>query len=159
MIQHMSPSETYLSREKQTELEAELKSLKSVRRKEIAEQLEYAKSLGDLSENAEYHDAREAQATLEERISKLEDILRRAIIVDGKKHSSVSVGSTVVLQKTGSKIKEEWTMVGSEEANVPLRKLSNESPLGSSLMGKKRGDEVLVRTPGGEIHYSIVEIR
>ena len=155
----MGSSEAYLSREKHTELEAELKSLKSIRRKEIAEQLEYAKSLGDLSENAEYHDAREAQATLEERISKLEDILRRATIVDGRKHSSVSVGSTVVLQRVGSKIKEEWAMVGSEEANVTLRKLSNESPLGDALMGKKKGDEVVARTPGGEIRYSIIEIR
>src|SRR3989344_8581387 len=159
MIRHMNLPEAYLSREKHTELEAELKSLKSVRRKEIAEQLEYAKSLGDLSENAEYHDAREAQAALEEKISKLEDILRRATIGDSRKHSSISVGSTVVLQKAGSKMKEEWAIVGSEEADMALRQLSNESPLGAALMGKKKGDEISVRTPIGEICYFIMEIR
>jgi transcription elongation factor GreA len=107
----------YLTLEKKTELETELQQLKSVRRKEIADALEYAKSLGDLSENAEYHQAREDQANCEERIAHLEQVLKNAVIADKHHAGFVEVGTTVVVVKKGEKDERQFTIVGSEEAD------------------------------------------
>ena len=148
----------YLTPEKKAELEKELATLKNVRRKEIADALEYARSLGDLSENAEYHQAREDQANSEERISHVEQILKNAVIMDEHKASAVEVGSTVTLTKKGGKTDVTYVIVGSEEANSTLGKISNESPLGSALLGKKKGDKVTVHAPKGEIDYTIVKV-
>ena len=136
----------YLTLEKKNLLEDELKQLMTVRRKEIADALEYAKSLGDLSENAEYHQAREDQANCEDRITHIEQILKNAVIMD-EKHATgvVSVGSTVTIMKKGSKEEKTFALVGSEEADSVSGKISNESPLGSAILGKKKGDKVTVQ--------------
>ena len=151
-------SKEYLTKEKFAELKKELENLKNVKRKEIAESLEYAKSLGDLSENAEYHEAREMQATLEERISKLESILQSAVIMAEYHGDTVSLGSTVTLEKKGGD-KKIWQIVGSEESNTTAGKLSHRSPIGESVMGKKKSDTVTVSTPGGKVSYTIVDIK
>ncbi len=147
----------YLTLEKKQLLEDELKMLKTVRRKEIADALEYAKSLGDLSENAEYHQAREDQANCEDRITHIEQILKNAVIMDDtQKAGVVSVGSTVTVQKKGSKEEKTFALVGSEEADSISGKISNESPLGQALLGKKKGDKVIVHAPKGDVEYTIV---
>jgi transcription elongation factor GreA len=148
----------YLTLEKKLELEQELNHLKTVRRKEIADALEYAKSLGDLSENAEYHQAREDQANCEERIVHLEQILKNAVIMDKHHAGTVGVGATVTVMKKGSKEERQFTLVGSEEADSFGGKISNESPLGAALIGKKKGDTVKVFTPKGEAEYTITSL-
>lgn len=155
----MNTEETYLSKQKAQELEKELTVLKNEKRKEIAEQLEYAKSLGDLSENAEYHEARENQAALEERILIVENMLKTATIVkEGAHKGGVTVGSTVTVVDQKSGEKEEWSLVGSEESDLLNHKISNESPLGHALMGKETGDEVEVVTPKGKVSYKITKV-
>jgi transcription elongation factor GreA len=146
----------YLTLEKKTLLEDELKNLISVRRKEIADALEYAKSLGDLSENAEYHQAREDQANCEDRIVHIEQILKNAVIMETHATGVVSVGSTVTVTKKGSKEEKTYAIVGSEEADSISGKISNESPLGEALLGKKKGDKVVVHAPKGDMEYTIV---
>ena len=152
----------YLTKEKFRELEAELKEAKTVRRKEIAESLEFAKSLGDLSENAEYQQAREAQAELEDRITTLEDIMKRVVIVSeggsAKDGSVVSMGVTVSIKKEGETETRKCKIVGSEEADVLSGKISNECPLGMAVIGKNIGDKFIVHTPKGKINYTIVSI-
>lgn len=148
----------YLTAEKKKELEQELNHLMTVRRKEIADALEYAKSLGDLSENAEYHQAREDQANCEDRINHLDQILKNAEVVDKHHAGSVEVGTTVKVIKKGEKDERQFTLVGSEEADSLGGKISNESPLGSALLGKKKGDDVTFETPKGKMTYTIKEI-
>lgn len=148
----------YLTLEKKTELETELNHLKSVRRKEIADALEYAKSLGDLSENAEYHQAREDQANCEERISRVEQILKNAVVTNGHQTGTVGVGSTVTVTKKGDKEEKTFAIVGSEEADSISGKISNESPLGQAIIGKAKGDKVTVHAPKGDFEYTIVSI-
>ncbi len=146
----------YLTLEKKQLLESELEMLKTVRRKEIADALEYAKSLGDLSENAEYHQAREDQANCEDRISHIEQILKNAVIMDTHEAGVVSVGSTVTVLKKGDKEEKTYAIVGSEEADSIAGKISNESPLGQALLGKRKGDKVTVHAPKGNIEYTVV---
>ncbi len=148
----------YLTLEKKQLLEDELATLKTVRRKEIADALEYAKSLGDLSENAEYHQAREDQANCEDRINHIEQILKNAVIMDTQSGSVIHVGSTVTVAKKGSKEERTFALVGSEEADVLAGKISNESPLGQALLGKKKGDKITVHAPKGDMEYSIVGV-
>lgn len=154
----MSEEKEYLSQEKFNELKQELDHLKSIRRKEIAEQLEFAKGLGDLSENAEYHEARQNQAETEERIAKLEVMLKQAVITEKHAGGMVGVGSTVVIQKTGEKTERRYQIVGSEEANTKEGKISNKSPLGEALMGKVKGDKVSYETPAGDSSCVIVNV-
>lgn len=146
----------YLTLEKKNLLEAELTTLKTVRRKEIADALEYAKSLGDLSENAEYHQAREDQANCEDRITHIEQILKNAVIMETHSTGIVSVGSTVTVQKKGSKEEKTFAVVGSEEADSISGKISNESPLGQALLGKKKGDKITVHAPKGDMEYTVI---
>jgi transcription elongation factor GreA len=148
----------YLTLEKKSLLENELQTLKSVRRKEIADALEYAKSLGDLSENAEYHQAREDQANCEDRITHIEQILKNAVIMETHTTGVVTVGATVTVLKKGEKAEKTFALVGSEEADSVSGKISNESPLGEALLGKKKGDKVIVHAPKGDIEYTIVSI-
>ena len=135
----------YLTKEKHYELMEELDFLKTTRRKEIAEQLEYAKSLGDLSENAEYHEAREQQALTEDRLNKIEYVLKNAEIVSHRKSDTAEMGSTVVVQKVGQRERKEFTLVGSEEADMAQGKISHQSPLGQAIIGKKKKEEVILR--------------
>jgi len=154
----MPEAHTYLTREKFDELQKELDHLKKVRRKEIAESLEYARSLGDLSENAEYQAAREMQAAAEERIQRLESILKSASIVSHQKSDSAGLGSTVVIQKEGEKEHHEYKIVGTEEANMLERKISYVSPLGEAMMGKKKGDTFSFQTPSGKMNYKVISV-
>ena len=114
----------YLTKEKFEELKKELEELTTVRRKQVAENLEYAKELGDLSENAEYHEAREEQAMIEDRIAKLEEILKSAEIMAMHHTEAVNVGSTAVLEKTGNGTPLKFKIVGSEEADISQGRLS-----------------------------------
>lgn len=156
----MSEETNYLSKEKFDELTQELENLKTVRRREIAEQLEYARSLGDLSENAEYEEARNLQAATEDRIRTIEDQLSRARIIEhAKSGSTVSLGSTVTIQKQGEKEEHTYQIVGSAEANMHEHKISHLSPLGSALMEKKKGDTFTFETPKGSQKYKIVNIK
>jgi transcription elongation factor GreA len=157
----MSNDVQYLTSEKMAELEKELHFLKIERRKEVAEHLEYAKKLGDLSENAEYHQAREEQAEVEDRISRLENLLKNAVTVgvgSGGK-DVITVGSTIRLEKAGDNKSFLYMIVGSEEADMAQGKVSNLSPLGSALLGHKQGDKVKVTTPKGTITYTIAAIK
>lgn len=147
----------YLTQEKFDEFTKELHELKSVKRKEIAESLEYAKSLGDLSENAEYHEARDAQATIEDRITKLEELLKHAVIISGSHSGTVNVGSIVVVEKDGKK--SEFTIVGSEESDVAANKISIKSPFGQAALGKKKGETFTFDAPSGKITYKVVDVK
>jgi transcription elongation factor GreA len=154
----MTEETQYLTQEKYDELKQELQYLSTTRRKEIAESLEYARGLGDLSENAEYSEARELQAATEERIRHLETILAAAKILKHKKSDVVTLGSQVTIAKQGEKDHHTYTIVGSEETNMLERKLSHLSPLGEALMGKKKGDEFSFDTPSGKQKYTIVKV-
>jgi len=147
----------YLTQEKFEEFTKELEFLKSTKRKEVAESLEYAKALGDLSENAEYHEARGEQALVEDRINKLENLLKNALIVSSSDTGIVNVGSVVTVEKDGKK--SIYTIVGSEEADVTSNKISVKSPFGQSIIGKKKGEEFIFTAPSGEVSYSIVDIK
>jgi transcription elongation factor GreA len=155
----MSNEVQYLTSEKMTELQKELEFLKIERRKEVAEHLEYAKKLGDLSENAEYHQAREEQAEVEDRISRLENLLKNAVTVGAGGKDIVTIGSTIRLEKSGDNKSFLYTIVGSEEADMANGKVSNLSPLGSALLGHKQGDKVKVTTPKGTVTYTIAAIK
>jgi transcription elongation factor GreA len=152
------PKEELISQEKFEELTKELDELRTTRRREVAEQLEYARSLGDLSENAEYQEAREMQAAVEERVQKLESILKNAKIVRSSKSDVIGMGSSVQVTKVGSTDKHGYTIVGAEEANILEGKVSYHSPLGAALLGKKKGDEFSFNTPKGAQKYKILKV-
>ena len=154
----MHDDKTYLSKEKMKELKIELEELKTVKRKEIAEKLEYAKSLGDLSENAEYQEARESQGILEERIRSIEFSLKTAVVVSASKSDTVNVGSTVTIKKEGKAQKIEYKIVGSEEVNISEQKISTVSPMGMAMMGKKKGEKFTLKSPAGESIFTVVKI-
>ena len=154
----MHDDKTYLSKEKMNELKIELEELKTVKRKEIAEKLEYAKSLGDLSENAEYQEARESQGILEERIRSIEFSLKTAVVVSASKSDKVNVGSTVTIKKEGKAQKIEYKIVGSEEVNISEQKISTVSPMGMAMMGKKKGEKFTLKSPAGESIFTVVKI-
>lgn len=145
-----------ITAEGKKELEAELENLKG-RRGEIAEKIAEARDYGDLSENAEYDAAREEQGIVETRIADIEDILLNAEIIRGGKKDKVGLGSTVELQSDGKSM--TYTVVGPVEADPLEGKISDESPIGEALIGKKVGEEVTITTPKGELTYSVKEIR
>jgi transcription elongation factor GreA len=150
----------YLTQEKFNALQAELHELKTVKRKEIAEHLEYARSLGDLSENAEYHEAREDQAQTESRIQQIETILKNAVIVThNHKGDTIEVGSQVTVVKAGESTQTIFTLVGSEEADISVGKISHNSPLGAALFGKKKGETFEFQSPKGIVKYTIVDVK
>ena len=140
----------------QRELERELEELKS-RRGEIADKIAAARDFGDLSENAEYDAAREAQGLLETRITEIETILQNASIIQAGSSSTVVLGSTVELEANGKTV--VYTVVGPVEADPLEGEVSNESPIGQALMGKAVGDTVTISTPKGELAYTVVALR
>lgn len=149
----------YLTQEKFDELTKELQYLKTERRKEVAESLEYAKALGDISENAEYHQAREMQASIEDRIAKLENILKMAVIVGNYHGEKIEIGSKVTLEKKEGGAPVKYKIVGSEEADLGAGKLSISSPLGKFLIGKTKNQKVSFTAPGGKIiEYKILQV-
>ncbi len=153
----MVDGQTYLTPEGLERLKEELRNLKQVRRKEIADKIERAKELGDLSENAEYQEAKDEQAFAEGRILELETVLNTATVVTstgGTKH--VGIGNTVRVRQNGNE--RTYTIVGANEADPTGGKISNESPLGSSLIGKRVGDEFEVVVPKGKMKYTVKEI-
>ena len=151
----------YLSPEGLANVQEELHELKSVRRKELTERIEAAKALGDLAENAEYHEAKDALAMTEGRIYELEEILKNYRIIEeggGKEGAgSVRIGSTVDVRVQGKD--RTFTIVGSNEADPMNGKISNESPIGSALLGAHAGDTVEVRSPSGLVVYEVVKIQ
>jgi len=155
----MHGDEDYLTKEKFLELEKELGHLKTVKRKEVAEALEYAKSLGDLSENQEYQEARDSQAILEDRINRLGAILKSAKIVSTQSSNLISVGSVMTVEKESDKSRKSYTLVGSEEADAARGKISLRSPLGLAAMGKSKGETFSFETSGGTMSYKIIDIK
>ncbi|MFZ2621237.1 MAG: transcription elongation factor GreA [Minisyncoccia bacterium] len=147
----------YLTKEKFDDFTKELVMLKGTRRKEVAENLEYAKSLGDLAENAEYHEARDIQGNLEDRIAKLEELLKTATIISGNHSGVVNVGSVVTVEKEGKK--STYTIVGSEESDVIANKISIKSPFGQAVLGKKKGEVFSFKSPNGELTYKLMEVK
>ncbi len=137
------------------ELEAELAELKS-RRGDIADKIAEARDFGDLSENAEYDAAREEQGLVETRIAEIEDILANAALIRSGSSSSVNLGSTVELTTDGKNV--TYTVVGPVEADPLAGKISNESPIGEALFGKKIGDTAVITTPKGQVTYTIASI-
>ena len=156
----MIEKEVFLTAEGLEKIENELDELKTVKRREVAERIKQALAFGDISENSEYDEAKNEQAQLEERIIKLESTLRNAVVIDDEDISveSVSVGSKVTLKDIEFDEEVEYTIVGSAEADPYEGKISNESPVGSALIGGKAGEVVDVQVPDGVIKYEIVSI-
>jgi transcription elongation factor GreA len=153
------PKDVILTPEGLANLKAELEHLSTTRRREVAARIKEAREFGDISENAEYDDAKNEQAMLEARIAQLEDKLRSAQVIDASDMSTdvVRVGSVVHVTDEAGK-ESRYTIVGSAEAKPAEMKLSNESPVGKALVGRRRGEEVVFSTPKGERRLTINEI-
>jgi len=156
----MNNKETILTHDGVLKLEHELEQLKSVRRKEVALRIKQAMAFGDLSENAEYDEAKKEQAFIEGRIATLENMLKHARVIDENDITTdkVSAGSTVKVLDLEYDETLEFTIVGSVEANPAENKISNESPVGNALLDRKVGDEVNVIVPDGNVKFKILEI-
>jgi len=156
----MDEKATILTPEGLRKLEEELEFLKTVKRKEVAERIKQSKEFGDLMENSEYEDAKNEQAFIEGRILTLEGMLRNAKVINNHDVRSdvVTIGSTVRLQdEAGEEL--SYTIVGSPEADPLHDRISNESPVGRALLGRRRGDRVTVKAPAGTIRYTIKAIK
>jgi transcription elongation factor GreA len=153
------PKDVILTAEGLNQLKSELEYLASDRRREVAARIKEAREFGDISENAEYDDAKNEQAMLEARIAQLEDKLRSATVIDASDLTTdlVRVGSVVHVKDEGGKA-TRYTIVGSAESNPAQYRLSNESPVGKALLGRRRGDEVVFSTPRGERRLKITKI-
>ena len=149
----------YMTEGKKKELEGELDFLKTFKRKEIVEALEAAKALGDLSENSEYHEARDQQGRTEDRIREVENLLKTAVIVKKHTSSQVEVGVSVKVKKAGDKEEVIYHIVGAQESDMASNKISYKSPLGQALMGKKKGEEFKLKTPKGLVKYTLIDIQ
>jgi transcription elongation factor GreA len=151
----------YMTLEGKQKLENELEFLKTERRKEVVERIKVARSFGDLSENSEYDAAKDEQAFVEARIVQLEKMVRDSVIIEDNKDLSdnVSIGKTVKFKELPDGDEETYIIVGSAEADPFEGKISNDSPMARSLLGKKPGDKVAVQTPGGEISVVILEVK
>ncbi len=154
----MNTKPTNLSKDGLEKLRTELEEMVTVKRPEIAQRIHDAKEHGDLSENAEYEDAKNEQAFVEGRIQTLEALIKNAtIIAENTATDHVQIGSTVEVESPDGT--ETFTIVGSAEAKPTEGRISNESPVGRALLGRKKGDKVLVRVPAGDFTYRIVTIR
>jgi transcription elongation factor GreA len=156
----LNDKEQLLTAEGLAKLETELEELKSVHRRDVNERIRHAKEFGDLSENAEYEDAKQEQAFVEGRILKVEQMIRNARIIDASEYdqNEVHLGASVKVKDVKSGSSLEFTIVGSTEADPKTGRLSNESPMGSALLGKKKGETVDVTTPRGVTSYKIEAI-
>jgi len=148
---------TYLTPEGEARLKAELIELTGIRREELSQRLRSAIQMGDLSENADYHKAKEDQGFLEGRIQEIEAVLRTAVIIENKHTDYVTVGSHVTVQEEDFD-PETYYVVGAKEADPRNGKISNESPIGAALMNHKVGDEVQAETPGGKLKFKILKV-
>jgi transcription elongation factor GreA len=154
--------EVILTPEGYEKLKQEIEILSTQKRREVADRIRIAREFGDIQENSEYDDAKNEQALLEARIAKLEERLRDARIIEADEITAdvVSVGSTVRLRDVDAKQTVEYHIVGSAEANPAEQKLSNESPVGKAILGRKKGETVEVSTPrGGSLKYKILDIK
>lgn len=155
----MSSEQTFLTRDGLKKLEEELEFLRTTRRAQVAARLHNAQEDGELIENAEYEDAKNEQAFVEGRILQLEIMLSNAVIIEERGSSDmVNLGSRVTVKEVGGG-SDEYMLVGAAEANPREGRISNESPLGRALLGRRAGDEVKVNAPDGAIAYRIVKIR
>lgn len=157
----MPEKEVLLTSEGLKKLENELEQLKSVKRREVAERIKLAISYGDISENSEYEDAKNEQAFIEGRIMTLEKMLRNARLINEAEVDTnvVSIGATVILKDVEFDDEVQYTIVGSAEANPAQNKISNESPVGKSLLGQSIGTVVDVNVPAGVIQFEILDIK
>jgi transcription elongation factor GreA len=153
--------EVILTSEGYEKLKKEIEELSTVKRREVAERIRVAREFGDIAENAEYDDAKNEQMLLEHRIATLEERLRDARVISKKDVAKdvVSIGSKVKLRDVGARETVEYHIVGSAEANPAQNKLSNESPVGKAIIGKKKGETVEVSAPRGTLKYKILEIK
>ncbi|TAK12117.1 MAG: transcription elongation factor GreA [Anaerolineae bacterium] len=151
--------QVYLTPEREQEMRTELADMKGRQREELSERLRFAISQGDLSENADYHKAKEDQAFLEGKILEYEMILSEALIIDAnaKQTGVINIGSHVTV-KEGVHPEETYHLVGAVEANPREGKISNESPLGKALLGHRVGEEIIYKSPGGEMKMKIVKV-
>lgn len=156
----MVEKDIFFTTEGLEKIESEIEYLKTVRRKEVAERIKVALGYGDLSENSEYDEAKNEQAQVEERIAKLEAMVRNAKIIDEKQlnKEEVNVGSIVKIKDLSDGEVEEYSIVGSAEADPLEGKISNESPVGSKLIGLKVGEQVEIEIPDGFVKYEVLEI-
>jgi transcription elongation factor GreA len=157
----MTEKETVVTEDGLRKLEGELEELKTVHRKEVNDRIRQAKEFGDISENAEYEDAKQEQAFIEGRIMKLEAMIRNAkIIHEGEGGADeVHLGSTVKLKNLTTGSENDYTIVGSAESDPPNAKISNESPIGKAVVGAKPGQTVTATAPSGEIQLKVISIR
>lgn len=156
----MNEQEVILTQEGYDNIEAELNYLKTVKRTEIAERIKIARGFGDLSENAEYDEAKTAQSENEEKILELETKIRNAKVIDEKEIDTevVQIGNIVKLLDIEFNEEVEYTIVGSTEVDLSKNKISNESPMGQALLGKEKGEKVEVNAPEGIIEFKILDI-
>jgi transcription elongation factor GreA len=153
----LAKKEFYLTKDGVDKLKSELEQLVKRDRPKVAQELREAKEYGDLSENASWDAAKDHQSFIEGRISELEHILRNVVVIKApRNHAKINIGSTVHLEIEDGK--QIYTIVGSTEANPSEGKISNESPIGQALMGKTKGDEVVINVPSGEMVYKIAHI-
>ena len=153
-----NPKEIYLTSEGLEELKQELEDLKLVKRPEVINSLKDARALGDLSENAEYDAARNEQAIVEGRIVELEAMLEHAVVIEKVDTDCVSIGTKVKIEYVGDNDTEEYSIVGSKEADPFQNKISNESPIAKAIMGLKVGDIAHVSSPNGQYDVKILKI-
>jgi transcription elongation factor GreA len=151
--------EVYLTQEGLDEIKTELNTLKMEKRPEIIRAIKEARALGDLSENADYHAAREEQAVLEARIQELEHMIENATIIKQGRTNEVKIGTTVIIKYVADNEQEEYTIVGSHEADPFENKISNESPIAKAIMKHKKGDIVTVESPEGKYNVEIMDIK
>ena len=151
----------YLTPEGLRKVKDELEYLTTTRRREVAQMIAEAKAEGDISENAGYDEAKTAQGFLEGRIRELEGILKNSKVIadDSAAPDVVSLGRTVVVREAGTDYEEDYTIVGPPEADPAKGRISNESPMGKSLLGRRIGDQTVVTSPGGEIVFEIVRVK
>lgn len=150
--------EVYLTSEGLAELKQELEDLKLVRRPEVIQALKEARALGDLSENAEYDAARHEQAVVESRIAELEQMVENAVIIENIKTDCVGIGTKVKIEYVDDDETEEYSIVGSKEADPFENKISNESPIAQAIMGLKVGEIASVVSPNGQYNVKVLEI-
>jgi transcription elongation factor GreA len=150
-----------MTQERHNELKEELRYLKTVREAEVADQIKEARKFGDLSENSEYDEAKNEQGRVVSRIAEVENILAGAVIIETGQISTdkVCLGCRVVVEDLDCGEREEYIIAGSQEANPMERRISDESPFGTALMGKAAGEEVTVDVPAGKLRYRIIEIK
>ena len=150
-----------LSAERLKELQDELTYLKTVREKEVADQIKEARSFGDLSENSEYDEAKNEQGKLYSRIAEVEEILANCVVIeeDENDHNAVRLGSRITVLDLEFDEQETYEVVGSQEADPMTGRISEDSPFGRALLGKEVGEEVLVEAPAGNLHYKVLDIQ